>query len=463
MIDCGLLQGTPNAGEIMQCVAADIKDSLTQIRQVDGDEKPWLDHVLLTHEHIDHISGFAQAKDIFDQIHFGEIWVAWTEDEGHPLYNDVRDRFKKQIAGLKAAAAKMALIPEMASLKESIDHIMEDFFDPSMLGAGGKMGRSATWEYALSKSVENPRYCTPGESFTIDGLDDVRFYVLGPPLEYETFTKVDPPPDETYRREGNNFALADSFFAAVAGGDGMFDPELYEPFEWHLKINQKDAKSKHECSKFFREHYGFAEGDKDSWRRINNDWLSVAGNLALNLDTFTNNTCLAIAIEFVKSKKVLLFPGDAQFANWISWQKLEFEVNDGGEKRVVKMEDLLKQTVFYKVGHHGSHNATLKKHGLERMAHPELSAMIPVNREMARSKTSKTNPDGWEMPEKNLYDRLLELTRGRVILADEKNDKNLAERCKDKKFLKNVKFGGALKIDSGRSKGPLYIELNLQF
>ena len=36
--------------------------------------------------------------------------------------------------------------------------------------------------------------------------------------------------------------------------------------------------------------------------------------------------------------------------------------------------------MLYKVGHHGSHNATLREKGLELMASGELTAMIPVNR-----------------------------------------------------------------------------------
>jgi hypothetical protein len=39
--------------------------------------------------------------------------------------------------------------------------------------------------------------------------------------------------------------------------------------------------------------------------------------------------------------------------------------------------DLLKNTVLYKVSHHGSHNATVKAKGLELMTHPELVSMIP--------------------------------------------------------------------------------------
>jgi hypothetical protein len=83
--------------------------------------------------------------------------------------------------------------------------------------------------------------------------------------------------------------------------------------------------------------------------------LSTAAELALALDSATNNTSLVLAIELVDSEKVLLFPADAQVGNWLSWETLRFE----GEKPVIG-PDLLARTAFYKVGHHGSHNATLK-------------------------------------------------------------------------------------------------------
>ena len=44
---------------------------------------------------------------------------------------------------------------------------------------------------------------------------------------------------------------------------------------------------------FFRRYYGPAPGASDpdlGWRRIDEDWLTVAGQLALDLDNKTNNT-----------------------------------------------------------------------------------------------------------------------------------------------------------------------------
>jgi len=462
MVDCGLLQGTENSTEIMQKVVEDIEATLTVTKKIEGKEKKWLDVVVLTHEHADHISGFAQAQGIFERMHFGEVWAGWMDDKHHPKYKAVREHFHKQVTGLRAALAKMSS-DDQEGLKETVSFLVNDFFDDNVLGVkGSKGGRTPAWEFALNKSVNNPRFCNPGNMFTLPGFDDIRIYVLGPSEDFEAFTKVNPSEEDTYRSEGSGLALADSFFAAVADTSDLFDAELCQPFENHLRIDANTEAAQHH---FFKAHYGFDSSNSNAWRRINNDWLTMAGSLALNLDSYTNNTCLAFAIEFISSKNVLLFPGDAQFSNWLSWQKLTWKIPDEhGATQEVKAEHLLNRTIFYKVGHHGSHNATLKKHGLEMMTNPNLMAMIPVDRKKAKSKTSKTNPNGWEMPEKNLYARLQERTRGRVLLANEENDNSLKGRCQDKNFLQSVRLHGSFVRNQGESPTPepLAVELTIE-
>src|SRR5207248_1329999 len=95
--------------------------------------------------------------------------------------------------------------------------------------------------------------------------------------------------------------------------------------------------------------------DNPDWRRIDKDWLSSAELLALDMNDYTNNASLVLAFELGKGGKVLLFAADAQRGNWASWGKKDWA--DG--KRRVTARDLLARTVLYKVGHHGSHNATL--------------------------------------------------------------------------------------------------------
>jgi hypothetical protein len=145
--------------------------------------------------------------------------------------------------------------------------------------------------------------------------------------------------------------------------------------------------------------------------------MGSAGSLALKLDSDTNNTSLALAIELVPSGKILLFPGDAQAGNWKSWHDLEWP-RENDPDNPVTAADLMSRTVLYKVGHHASHNATLRDKGLELMAHPDLVAMIPVDETMAH-KPKGGNPKGWDMPFPPLLKRLKEKTDGRVLRVDQ--------------------------------------------
>ena len=69
------------------------------------------------------------------------------------------------------------------------------------------------------------------------------------------------------------------------------------------------------------------------------------------LDQQMNNTSLILLFE-VNGKK-LLFPGDAQLENW------SYALTEAKDRKAVCK--LLADADFYKVGHHGSLNATPKK------------------------------------------------------------------------------------------------------
>ena len=69
--------------------------------------------------------------------------------------------------------------------------------------------------------------------------------------------------------------------------------------------------------------------------------------VAVKLEKAVNGTSLMMMFEMGKAR--LLFPGDAQNGTW----KVALEDPE--------WRTLLTQTNFYKVGHHGSHNATPKE------------------------------------------------------------------------------------------------------
>jgi hypothetical protein len=171
---------------------------------------------------------------------------------------------------------------------------------------------------------------------------------------------------------------------------------------------------------------------------VDEDWLSVASTLALQLDNATNNTSLVLAIERMSDGRVLLFPADAQQGNWLSWHddSLKWVIKDGNARREVRAKDLLARTVFYKVGHHSSHNATAKAKGLELMDQEgELTSFIPVDRDVA---LGRNPPGSWKMPARKLYRRLLEKCQGRVVRSDlgwADDAQNAANKTVEKEFI----------------------------
>jgi metallo-beta-lactamase superfamily protein len=412
LIDCGVMLGTKEQAEKMWAVAEDIHAT------TDGR----LDVVVATHEHWDHLSGFVQAKEVFEKIKIGDLWLAWTEDPDNELGQRLRKARTAALAALQRAAVRLQAAGSPKAL--ALMNLLE-FAGP--LGAG----RGATTEDALGfirARVERPRFCYPGrEPLSLPGVDGVRVYVLGPPENEQLINKSDPTKrgKEVYELAFNT-EFNRAFIAVLDSAEEPFEKltidqrreyELSLPFDRSLQVSIETAKQE----AFFNHHYGFPNdpptvplyADELSWRRIDTDWLEAGGSLALKLDNDTNNTCLVIAIELTANGKVLLFPGDAQIGNWLSWADLCWPKGAKPEDpNAITAAHLLARTVLYKVGHHASHNATLREKGLELMTSDELVALIPVDEDMARNKRH------WDMPFPALLKRLEQKTKGRILRAD---------------------------------------------
>jgi hypothetical protein len=158
--------------------------------------------------------------------------------------------------------------------------------------------------------------------------------------------------------------------------------------------------------------------DSANFRRIDGDWLGAAEQIALDMNSYTNNASLVLAFELSPGGKVLLFAADAQRGNWMSWAEQSF--SDGN--RTVTTRDLLGRTVVYKVGHHGSHNATLN--GTAAATHPCLGWMGqgPAAKEFVAMITAvwpwaKTQK-GWIHPLPAIKAALAEKASGRVFQTD---------------------------------------------
>jgi hypothetical protein len=434
MIDCGVILGTSKPEEEMTKVVSNI------IKVTGGH----VDLLVVTHEHWDHVSGFIQAQPLFskatddkdpNKLSVGEVWFAWTENPSDALANRLRreraERVKKLVGFVRGMSA-LGVAGKYSTTDEIVERVDELLSFSGVSGKSKKSDKTTGAAMAFAAQLSNKiRYCLPTDKPSeLASVKGVRIYVLGPPHNEDFLRKTDSS-KEVYHLTGQG--AASSFFAAATAKlpemmadnveqETQFEIDRHYPFDKTYRHSLKSfevpqsqtAEPLDALTEFFDRYYFGRSSDPiapdQSWRRIDASWLGAAAEFALQLDSLTNNTSLALAIELIDSGKVLLFAADAQVGNWLSWQDLTWKLN---AETTVTGPDLLRRTVFYKVGHHGSHNATLETKGLELMRTDDFVAFIPVNHKMAVKKR-------WgQMPLPNLVKELNVRSKGRVVRIDE--------------------------------------------
>ena len=422
LIDCGVVDATPEPERVMTLVAKDIAKETKNAKT----KRAVIDLVVATHQHMDHLSGFLQAKAEFDKMEMKRLWLAWTEEKtkGQKLKEELGRALKaveQGLAKLKAATCDAAA--------DRVQGVL-DFF--GALGVEGKK-TEAMLDYLHARPGIDIDYLEPGTAFLLPEVPTVRVYVLGPSKDVAQWKITNPRKSKHEGYEDTSVAAeAAGLVSALFPGASETEKEASFPFARTFRRSEAEASE----MQLFRDHYGFEKGHVEAWRRIETSWLEVAERLAIALNDLTNNTSLALAFEFIDSGEVLLFPGDAQIGSWLGWQKLVWRVeDDAGKIRKVRIGNLLENTVFYKASHHASHNGTLSELGLEKMEHRDLVVVVPVDKAMSRKKH-------WDrtLPWDPLLERLAEKSRGRLILTDLKQPAPVAEDLENLDPLERARF-----------------------
>ncbi|MFO1126121.1 MAG: hypothetical protein U1E25_13225 [Methylocystis sp.] len=407
LIDCGALARDKTQ---MTALVKEIRDT---VKEESGGKRARLDVVVGTHEHKDHLSGFNQARSTFNNdFDFGEVWLAWTEDLSQKEIKAIKDARREATKKVRAAISALSINANLSEALGPTSSLLQ-FSDED----DGIEERTvaAAFEYLKQRGRQRGsklRFLKPGEEpRTLKNVNDVRVFVLGPPLDPILLKSSEVT--EAMKRDGTIYHLAPSGLsgaeALAAAASAATDPGALkaQPFSSALsKMNFKEAPAY----------------KKETWRRIDQDWMSAFGQLALDLDNDTNNSSLVLAFEFESTGEVLLFAADAQVGSWLSWRKLALK--DG--RNTIPALELLGRAVFYKVGHHCSHNATLKENGLELMQDDRLVAFIPLDVETARKQGTK----GWDMPAKPLLKALKKHTGDKVVISDASVDDPLSAKAR---------------------------------
>lgn len=405
LIDCGSFRNGTDSKIRMNTIVKHIQQKLKN----EHGSRP-IDVVVATHQHNDHLSGFAHCKETFEQIGISNAWLSWLDKPNDPHAQRIANGERKLIKKLTEISSYLSGLKGIKEGKTAkrIDEIL-GFYGIDQQFAWGAPVIPLQGLENLRTTAQNCDYLYPGRVVDLPnfGQDEVKVYVLGPPEDNNMLFNIRPGHGESYEEKlAVAMNIADGFLSALTNfTESPASDEHYFPFN-------ESYKRPLERSAFLASSYN---QKKEKWRSINEDWLDQTERLALYLDSFTNNSSLVLAFELVKSQKILLFVGDAQTGSWLSWKTLDF----GPEN--LRIDQLLGRTVLYKVGHHGSHNATLPE-CLEKMTHKDLVAMIPVD----VSDPYITKKDGWKMPAAKLYQRIKELTDGRILRMDGKYEANCA-------------------------------------
>jgi hypothetical protein len=471
LIDCGVLQciGTaeakPSTSRGKHRIIAGVRDFIR-------DTGESIDLMVATHEHYDHLSGFISARDDFVNFKIGKVWMAWTEDRTDKLANSYRNKKNKALVALAALSenAKFSTTDEM----ETVRNLLQFYGDirdvqRSAMGAAGRAGDGGLSGNASCEGVlewlrrkagtGNASFLKPGDTLRWGVENAFRAYVLGPPRDDAKIRQLNPSRGaarEVYLARGEDVESIDGLAAihrdeAPRLEDLPFAPPYWRPYGSTGGNGRRSQKAPKLDDPIVRIYERRDRTSRD--RRVDADWLGSAEHLALKIDSDVNNTSLALALELA-DKRVLLFPGDAQVGNWLSWGDQSYPADEAKDGAKVGIDDLLSRTILYKVGHHASHNATLSDRGLELMINPDLCAMIPVVETTAHEQKTKKTPNGWAMPYVDLYKRLEERTNGRILRGD---GEIAVEKRNFEKSIFTLSYGSSFKQGD-----PLWVELSLK-
>jgi hypothetical protein len=289
-----------------------------------------LDAVVATHRHKDHISGFATAKngrgtgDIIRSLMPKVVVQPWTEapDLAENATEPKLKRFGKATPLQIAALASMQQVAEQAKTvaKRTRDKTLRQ--QPAFIGENNLANLSAVKN--LMDMAKNAYVHAGSKSGLEPVLPGVKIQVLGPPTvkQHEAIKKQrSKDPDQFWHLQARSMR-----FANDGGGTGrgaILFPRHVRHKGPHFPIE----------ARWLIYHA----------RRLQGDQLL---QIVRMLDDAMNNT--SVILLFQVGSRRLLFPGDAQIENW------EFSLSDK------KIQKVLADVELYKVGHHGSLNATPK-------------------------------------------------------------------------------------------------------
>src|SRR5574338_421996 len=373
LIDCGVFKGTSGTGDIVSIVDA--------VEDMYRTTKGHLALVIMTHRHADHIAGFAKAKR-FQDFTASMVWMPYWE-----RFNDqAKAESKKKKAGASLTGDEEEEDENAAfNLLSDIDEVAASLA-LQFRGRQDDDGKEALAQLANATGIEDFNAAATGKARGSNAMalemlkkhlgdngKKVRYYAADDEPELPAELKslkariLGPPP----KKAKAFLALRDlkkgvgQYLDSMPdGGEGA---KGIHPFSYEWNASPKDYPARDVRGREVDYSQFAAAVDK-----AQPDMLVAA---AAKIENFLNNQSLVVLFEF--DGKRLLFAGDAQGGNWEYWLfKTDEALKDPTKAGdVIETSKELLQTIdFYKVGHHGSTNATPIQAIEAAIARPQTSS-----------------------------------------------------------------------------------------
>jgi hypothetical protein len=371
LIDCGAHIGDLHT--IPQAVADIAKETKRQLALV-----------IASHIHKDHVSGFAACEKEFSGFQVGEVWLPWTADPEDDEARRLRNKQEELVARLALSLRAAGDPPEIAGMLDNFPWQPDPRLDL------GKKNRAAldllTQGFRRLDGKTGPpkvRYLAAteagGEPLTLPPmLAGLKATLLAPSRAQKFIAMMDPPKGHHYLTLGLG--------ARGTTEDGRV-PVLPFDKEWRVTPAR------------------YLDGNlwpPDIKSRLSAVLPDDLVALARWLDDAVNNTSLVV--HFSLRGKNLLFPGDAQWGNWLSWM---YDGGDTARGLAARCRSMLAGLDFLKVAHHGSVNAT----PTEVVANLASTATV-----MCSTHPTETYP---QVPLPKLIEELDARTDRRLALSDQ--------------------------------------------
>jgi beta-lactamase superfamily II metal-dependent hydrolase len=351
LIDCGVTPGTTHAGDI-----GTIKDAVADMAKETNSR---LALIIMTHRHMDHIIGFSRCADVFSKFKVDAIWMPYWESE----YDDHAKKFQAELTAValdvqQHLALSAGANPDVDDMLAMLHNATGVESAAPMAAAGtaaaskktgtGGGSNAASLDLLKNKLGVKPEYYAHGDKATLPAAlaaTGLTAEILGPPRSdaADTFMKL------TDLKKGVGQYLG----AATVVGEGKI-----QPFDrpWRADATAYPASAFHEFVP--RGGKGAPSfGNAELEAAVNAAQPEVLLTAVKSLDSFLNNQSLVVLFTF-KGKK-MLFVGDAQAGNWEYWMCGGTPTNlPSVDKITAEGKAILSNLDFYKVGHHGSTNAT---------------------------------------------------------------------------------------------------------